>query len=241
MIFDIIIIATQKDFHKIKYLYDSIIQNITAYNQIYCFCPEYPSEKIEGIEYVLDRDVLNIDMSIVKFRPTWIYQQYLKLLQKVTLSKYLVIDTDIIINKQISIFDKEIPNFFFLNNTISTPFFNYSKLMFGIDKEYIQYSFISEMMLFDRDLIKEMIYSKFTDYKDFIIGSNSVITNKCFISEYELYGNYIFKNHRDEYNYKKITTPTMINVKSWSKIEIEEYITKYKNSNFDILRIPTLE
>jgi len=239
MNYDIVIIASNKDFHKISFIYDSIINNIQGYNKIYCFCPEYPTDKIVGIEYILDIDVFNIDMSIVKFRPNWIYQQYLKLLQNITLDKYLIIDADIIINKPLTIFDNNKPNFMFSNDTNSKPFFNYSKLLFDIDREY-EHSFINEIMLFDRILVKELIYSKFSDYNEFILESNKIITNRCFISEYELYGNYIYKYHRDNYNYIKTRSLKFEKRDTWTIDNIKEYIQKYKNSDFDILSISSM-
>jgi len=239
MKYDIVIVATNKDFHKIKYVYESIIKNIKPmYNKIYCFCPEYPVDRIENIHYILDKDILDINISNIMFNPTWIYQQYLKLLQNITLDNYLIIDADIIINRAINIFNDK-PNFILGTNINSKSFFEYSKLMFDIVREY-DYSFINDIMLFDRNIIKEMILTKFNNIEDFIKKSNNIITNKCFISEYELYGNYVYKNHKNDYNYIKLKTLKNYDQNDWTPEYIEKYIEKYKDSNIDILMIPTL-
>lgn len=235
--YDIVIMATDKDFNKIKFLYKSIIDNLKDYNKIYCFCSELPSELIDNITYIKDIDVLNVDMSVVKLRPNWIYQQYLKLLQNITIDKYLIIDADIIINRPIEIFTNNKPNFFTGDNFNRIPFFEYSKKMFDIGREY-NYTFINEIMLFDRALINEMILSKFKDHDEFIKKSNETITNTCYISEYELYGNYIYKTNRDQYNYIKINSLEPKKVK-WLDEDIIKLIDDHKNTYFDILKIPT--
>ncbi len=237
--YDIIIIAGERDFIKIPFVYSSIVNNLTGYNKIYCFCPSYPSEKLEGINYILDKDVLQIDMSQLKFKPNWIYQQYLKLLQEITLPNYLVIDSDILFTKPVSIFENNKPCFLLGNFPLHKPFFNYSEKLFDIGSEYGK-SFINETMLFNRSLIVELIYPKFGSYENFLRESNSIITSTCFPSEYELYGNYIYKYYSMGYNYKTVRVlrePTRI---SWSKEELTTYINKYKNSNIDMLTISSL-
>jgi len=239
--YDIIIISAAKDFNKIKYLYKSILQYIQPTpNKIYCICPEYPSDMISGITYKLDKDVLNIDISNIKYKPTWIYQQYIKLLQNITLNDYLVIDSDIIINKSIEIFSDNKPNFFISNNNYSKTFFDYSKTLFNIDKKYNS-SFISEIMLFDMTLVNEMLLTKFKDHDDFINESNKIITNTCYLSEYELYGNYIYDKHTNEYNYKKIKSSPFVILNNLTDSGIEEYLSKMKDYNFDIIKISSIK
>ncbi len=237
--YDIVIVAGEKDFTKIPFVYDSIITNITGYNKIYCFCPSYPVEKIEGIEYVLDQTVLQTDINKIKFRPNWVYQQYLKLLQGVTLTNYLVIDSDILFTRPVSIFEGSKPCFLLGNFSIHKPFFNYSERLFGIGNEYGK-SFINEVMLFNRDLVNELIYSKFNTKKAFIAKSNSIIDSTCFLSEYELYGNYIYKYHPMEYEYKVVRVARNPRKISWSKEELVNYINQYKDSNIDMLTISSL-
>ena len=237
MIYDIVIVASEKNYINIKYIYDSILKNITPeWNQIYCFCPSYPAEKIDGIEYVLDSEVLNTNISEIPFKPNWIYQQYMKLLQIITLDNYLIIDGDLIINKPINIFENDKPNFLFGNDANYSPFFNYSKYLFNIGRE-INQSFISEIMLFERKFVNELL-KRFENKEKFIFESNKIINKDCFISEYELYGNFIYKNHKYDYNYKNIKYMENRNTLPWTIKSLEDYIEKYKSFNFDILSIP---
>jgi hypothetical protein len=70
--YDIIIMAAIKDFEKIEFVYNSILKNLPKeYNKIYCFTPVESFGKIEGITYMLDSDVLKVDMSSVNFNPSW--------------------------------------------------------------------------------------------------------------------------------------------------------------------------
>ena len=236
--YDILILAAKKDFNNLQFLYNSLVHIQPTYNKVYCICPEYPSTLIEGIEYRLDKDVLNIDISKIRVRRTWIYQQYLKLFQIITLNKYLVIDADIIINKDIDIFNGDISNFLISNKIRNKPFFKYIELLFGFPKFYNN-SFISEIMLFDRNFISEMVLSKFTNISDFITSSNNTLVIDCFISEYELYGNYIFNYHSDSYEYKDVSIAPRL---MFDRFEgtLDEYIASQKDSKFDILNISKL-
>lgn len=239
MNYDIIIFSAKKDLHKIKYIYDGIINNLTGYNKIYCICPEFPTELVNGVEYVLDTTVGNFDMSGVKFRPDWIRQQYMKLFQDITLDLYLVIDADIIINKPIEIFTNNKPNFLLGGGMKYNSFTNYCKLLFDFSGVY-EKSFVNEIMLFDRRIVNEMISSKFKTQEDFIIESNKIINPTCLISEYELYGNYIYSSHRDSYNYKMTSTLRFNKFSKWLPADIEAYIIKYVDSNYSLLTIPSI-
>ena len=106
--------------------------------------------------------------------------------------------------------------------------------MLGFGKEY-NYSFINEIMLFDRNIILEMINTKYKTIYDFIENSNKIINNECYISEFELYGNYITKFHNCLYNYKYLKTLLNGKYGEWSDIEIENYIKEQKNTDYDII------
>ena len=229
MMYDILILAAKKDFENIQCLYDSLVHLQPAYNNVYCVVPELPPTYVEGIIYRLEKDVL--DVPLPRFRPDWIYQQYIKLLQVTTIDKYLVIDADIILNRNIQIFINDVPNFLISNSTINRPFFKWIMEVFGMERTFDK-SFISEMMLFDRSIINERISNK----REFINRSNLSITYDCFPSEYELYGNYVYRDHREMYNYMPIKiSPEFLFINF--KGSLEEFITSQKDSVFDILSL----
>lgn len=229
MIYDILILAAKKDFNNLKYLFDSLVYLKPSYNKVYCVCPEYPETQIEGIDYILEKDVLA--PRLPRTRSSWVYQQYIKLFQQITVDNYLVIDADIILNKDVEIITENTPNFLIGRTTINTPFFKWYKQMFELDRSFNE-SFISEIMFFDRKIINEMI----PDKEAFIEKSNSIITTDCFLSEYETYGNYVHTNHRAMYNYCSVKISPKFLFEKF-KGSLEEFIALQKDSIFDILTI----
>ena len=75
------------------------------------------------------------------------------------------------------------------------------------------------------------------DYNNFIKQSISLINNTCFISEFELYGNYTMKNFPTEYNFKNLNCCLGGKHSEWSTDEIVKNVEAYKNSEYDIISI----
>jgi len=210
--FDILIMASEEHFHNLPSLYDSVVENISGYNEIHCICPVYPDDLIDGIKYHLDEDVLHRSSFQIPIRKNWINQQYIKLFQEVTIDNYVVIDADVLIGDPITMIEDNKPNFFLTWLKFPQFFYNYNKEMFDIEKEH-ELSFISEIMYFKRYLIKELISTKFDSKEEFMKVSNNTININCFLSEYELYGNYIYKSHNHLYNYKNVSVITNKRIK----------------------------
>lgn len=237
--FDIILISGNKDLNKLKYVYNSIITNITdKYDNIYLISPEKYHINDNVINYT-DDEVLKINRGDIKYRPNWIYQQYLKLFQNISKNDYyLIVDADIIFNRPITIFDKGKPTFFFGANQNHQPYFNYTKQMLGINKKH-PLSFINEFMLFDKNVIDKILLNFNNDKFEFIQKSNDIVTNDCYISEYELYGNFVYNKFKDKYNYKNLNYYNRVKPDIWSDGDIERLITTMKRTQFDIFTIHT--
>jgi hypothetical protein len=185
--FDVVILSSGKDFNKLGYVYDSIMENIVDdLDNIYLISDKRHNISSEVVNYI-DDEVLDIDRSDISYRPNWIAQQYIKLFQDVTEN------------------DNNKPTFFFGRDQNHAPYFRYSQIMFGFGREYHR-SFINEFMLFDKRIIKDMLSGFNDDRFEFIRRSNAIITSECYISEFELYGNYVYKYHENNYNYKNIKT-----------------------------------
>lgn len=232
--YDILVLCAEKDFNKFTFLHKSIITNIKDYNNIYCVCPVLPEILIENVIYKLDDEVLKIDLPIE--RSQWVYQQYVKLLQDFTLDNYLVIDADVIINRPIEIISNGLPNFFYNRSYPSPSFTKYIKDVFKM-KYNFKYSFVNEIMFFNRQKIQELILETFEDYDEFIAASNKAIKPNCLLSEYQLYGTYIYNNFKDSYNYIKIKKYEGC-YKNWSEDQIVEVLTKH--TEYDILGLPSM-
>lgn len=237
MKYDILILSKNDDFNKIVFLLKSIKDNIKGYDSIYLITPERLD--IEGVINLTDFEVINEKYKVdLKYRPNWIFQQYIKLLQDVTKNDhYLVIDSDIYINRNIDIFINGKPNFFITRDQYHQPYFNFMK-EFNLLKLY-NTSFISEMMVFSKSKIRQFLNKNELTVEGFLKKSNQIINQDCYISEFEFYGNMILKEFPDDYNFTKLSTNLAGKHGKWSDSEIEFLINS--NKNLDIISYHTWE
>lgn len=165
MDYEVVIPAAEKDYNKLNYLLSSLhylnpqpkrVNIIHNSETLFILRLNDPWKVL----YFNEKEVLDLDPNAAKLfrRPPWIYQQFLKLFQNVTSTNwYLVLDSDIILNKQIDLLDKNgKPKFFLGNDQNHKPYFRYSQDMFGFGREY-NHSFISEIMLFDKRVCNVLI------------------------------------------------------------------------------------
>lgn len=236
-IFDIVILSSEKDFNKLKYVYESIVCNVVdVFDDVYVITDKPYCLNNDVIHY-LDDDVLEIDRSAIGYRPGWIAQQYLKLFQGVSKHDcYLVVDADVIFNRPISIFEHGRPSFFGGRDQHHLPYFEYTKRMLNLGRVY-PYSFINEFMLFDRRIIADILSGFNNDKFEFIRRSNEIINSRCYLSEYELYGNYVCEHYRGRYNYKRVRTRLNGKRGLWSDRAIEDKIAVFADSDYDVFTI----
>jgi len=247
MKFDIFITAAPKDYNKLPYVLSSIHQNIKGFDEI-IICS--PTEIYLDVKQVRDKDILDIDLSKINYRSKWIYQQFLKLFQFITENEfYLTIDADTIINKPLDFF---CGSGFFIKpiwykgwDQNHQPYYNFNKQILGYERS-VNHTFLADMNFFDRTLIYEMLwlfkddnsYNSISEIRkhlvnNFIEKSVSVITNSCYPSEADLYGNFVFKEYPDLYQIRQLKTDCKGKFGEWTKEEIEERINIMKNTDFD--------
>ncbi len=240
--YDILLLSGKKDLNKIKYVYESIVENIEGFNKVYCVCEEIPKEKVSGIYYFEDSAVLNnYDVNLFKGniykRKGWYIQQYIKLLQNITLDDYLVIDSDIFFNRKVKIIENGKPNFLFGRNQMHEPYFDFIEQLLGFGKLY-PYSFINEVMYFKRDILNDIFGKIGGDDKNFFnktVEILNVMNEDAGMSEYEMYGNYVYKNFKDVYNYKKIKTHLGGKNSLWTNEDVINYRKQFKYKDYDIV------
>lgn len=260
MDYEIVIPAASKDFNKIPYLIQSAKEFLwpqpIKINIIHDGKGDV-NEHLSGCDFpaisiIHEKNVLPFDPNAAKgfHRSPWIYQQFLKLFQDITETNYyLVLDSDLIINKDIQLFDEDERPYFFLGiDQYHRPYFNYSTYMLGIDREY-DYSFISEIMMFRKDITKTMthyfdIYQQ-TQHRLIYpsIGFNRThsqrvkimydwtcdLANNNFIpADYELYGNFVEKIDRHMYVKKHIKSNLKGMYRNWTNEEMESYIKEMR-------------
>lgn len=194
--FDIVIFTADKYVQFHEQVVESVKKHVTGYKDIYIISEKEIENKLDGLIYVLDKDACDVDLKFVK-RP-WIKQQYLKLFQKVTGDNYLVIDGDIVLNIDFPIFDGDKQNMFVFYPNNFKQFIKYNWLNFRL-KSLSEFSYVNDIMLFNRTEINRMIGSKFISKEEFIEKSElSMNKFKCSLSEYELYGTWLATNYPDK-------------------------------------------
>ncbi len=187
-----------------------------------------------------DCDVVDFDPLRFKFRPTWIYQQFLKLFQNVTSTDwYLVMDADRFLNQPRPLFEDGQPMMFLSSRDQFYDFyFAYSQQMIGVGKVY-EHSFLSECTLYHKMLIKEMVDRSGLNRWEFLARSADIISATCCIGDAELYGNFVWSRYPDLY--KPLILRDEIRGKypeehgEWSPQEIDLYVEEMrKHDDIDI-------
>lgn len=245
MKYDVLITVAEKDFNKLRFVYDSIWCDLEGVGGVYIISNiEIPNNvKIACVNYFLDQQVLDLDFSRftgkIKTREGWYRQQFIKLLQEVTGDNYLVMDADIILNRKLIVVENEKPFFLLGKDQHNKPYFDLMKKVFDLDRVY-PYSFINEIMFFKRSIIKHLLHSTSLNiYGFFELVLNELNRNNQIsgFSEYELYGNYVAKYFPDTYNYKYTKTAEKGKKGLWEDAEIEKMVRTLCVSDVDIIKI----
>jgi len=202
---DLFIPAAPKDYIKLPFVLRSVAWNLNGIAQAHIVTPtpimineRYPFEII----YHLDHEVLDFDKTRFKFRPTWVYQQFLKLFQQVTADWYLVMDADRFINRPQDLFDGDHPIMFLRDRDENhAPYFEYNRAMLGIGKVY-PHTFLSECTLYSRSQVEIMLLESGLTVDQWLMTSTAIITHDCCIADAELYGSYVFSRQPDLYRFR---------------------------------------
>jgi len=163
----------------------------------------------------------------------WYLQQFLKmgfaLSVYATKKYYLSWDADTIPLKEIKFFDGGGKPYFTMKDEYHTPYFDTIKKIFNLEKK-VKESFISENMIFDVEMMKEII-SKIQNsdlngenWCEKII--NSVLTNdKNGFSEFETYGTYVLNHYPQKYTLRTLNSFRECG-KQYSRILISKHFKK---------------
>ena len=151
--YDVLIPCAPKDYVKLPYCVEGLKNLNPQPDNIFVVSKDRVN--IPNVAWVYEGTVLPFDVSYldgIKTRPKWIYQQLIKIGQDITQNNYFAIDSDVVLLKEFNL----APNKFFISSDqYHRPYFNLMNRMLGIDKKY-DFSFISDMMLFDRVLCRAM-------------------------------------------------------------------------------------
>jgi hypothetical protein len=239
MKYDIVIVSHEKDFHKIKYVLGNAIENLSDFEEIHLILSEraefQEKEDIEKIAketqvfYHKETEVLIVDKNKIKHRPNWIYQMMIKFFQNVTKNdNYLVIESDMAILSKLNFFENDKTVFYLGLDGNHEPYFNFNEKLMGLKREY-DHSFISEMMMYDKKKIKELI--KKCDCEkvdDFLNLVYDLVDKDCYPADYELYGNFCYKYFKDEFLFKNLIFNYSGKHGNWTDQEIIDRIESHR-------------
>jgi len=249
--YDIFLVAAPKDYNKIPYCLDGIKANMHGFENVYLCTPEVLPQKIVAtihhpVHYRTDMQVLPATPSRWRYRPNWVYQQFIKLFQQVTKNDwYFVVDVDTIINKPLPVWEYHYPYYpiwYVSWEQNNLPYYEFNQKMFGYGRVY-KHSFLADMGFYRRSYVDEML-SRFKYTRDsFISKSYKIIDNKCYPSEADIYMSYIVKHVagvymilelRNKCDAKEGNNPME---QLWSKADIEAHIAKMKKTDYDTFAI----
>lgn len=248
--YDIFLVCAPKDYLKIPYCLNGIHRNMRGYQNLYLCTPHVLPPKMVAtihypVHYRIDMKVLTATPQRWRHRPAWVYQQFIKLFQRVTENDwYFVIDCDTMINKQLPVWDNADNPIWYISWEQNNPaYYNFNQKMFGYGRVY-DHSFLADMGFYRRAYVDEMLNHHKYDTRDkFIQKSYSIVGPDCYPSEADIYMSYMIKRHPDVY------TITQLHNKCdamegrdpledlYSKKQIEDHIKKMSKTDFDTFAI----
>jgi hypothetical protein len=238
--FDIFIPCAQKDYNKLPYVMDAIRRNVNFGGVIHVSIPfEVEKWTYNDVVFHRDMDILKVDKKLWPFRPSWMYQQCLKLFQEVTSDVYLVVDCDTIFNRPVQFFEGEKMIWYTGWAQYNKPYFDFQKKMIDIGKVCPD-SFISDTGFYDRNIICEILKKNNYSTASFIERAQFLTTPTCYMCEQDLYASYCYKHHNDRYIFKPLKMGGISaklqsdeKLMNWTKGEIEAQIAKMKGVDCD--------
>ncbi len=232
---DILIVASDADIPVLEYTIEDLTANmkpsgikiVTNTGMVDAGIRSLLDEKAEGIIEWIDEDDLypGLTFAAVKDELTrimgkeprrnrtgWYFQQFLKMAYafRVDEDAYFQMDADVLVLKPLPLTDGDRPCFF-VRKEHNRTYFETMRRLLGIDKQ-IDMSFISETMLFDTGIMKEMI-GKIEDakgsegegfWRKILNAIDPLKIDGSGFSEYETYGTYTVSNYPGLYSIKHI-------------------------------------
>jgi len=236
MNYDLVVLCHPKDYVKLGFCINSCLEFFNPKPEgIYIVSPDRVES--DSLIHVHDDEAIAIKKGDINYRrPNWIYQQFIKLCQDFTKNDhYLCVDSDLIFNRAINLFDEEKPKFFISDRDQKhDPYFHFMEKAYGLSRQ-VDFTFINDFMMLDKTICRKIV----PDVNEFLDFCNDNVSDDCLLSEFELYGNYVTKHHPHVYNIQK--TKTQLNGKManrpWSKEEINNLVKINSEKDIDLFTI----
>jgi FkbM family methyltransferase len=220
-LFDIVIPLGPNDVEVITKQLDHTKKNVIGYRKIFVIS-SIPGLQLEGC-VVVPEELFPFNLSTVaqfhgsRERNGWYLQQLLKLYAGMyidgILNKYLVIDADTFFLQPTSFLTITGEPMYSFSTEYHIPYFIHMKKLHPAFDKVIQQSGICHHMFFETVYIKELISQVENIYqKSFIDVFLSSVTevDGSGASEYEIYFNYMIKNHKDHIVLRQLTSNDVV-------------------------------
>lgn len=182
-------------------------------------------------------ELAGLDTPCFPGRAGWYFQQFLKLgvsALDVVSENYLVVDADTIFLKKIPLLENDVRYCFNKSVEHHAPYFeNY--LHFMKEQANREFSFISQYMLFNKRMVREMLSKMERNFNNadawhWLIAKNLKGDGASLFSEYETYGHYMKNHHPEVCSYLDLP---------WQRVELNSLMTYVsqksliRNTSFD--------
>lgn len=175
--------------------------------------------KKDGCTIIEDRDFWNLIDPKFQYKNlynhSWYKQQFFKLhVDKYVDGNVLIIDGDVLFTGPTKFIHQDTVDIYVTSTwpEATFPYNNFNKFLLDLNFEYNEdESFVSEVMIFSTEILKnlrdEIEHKHKKSWFDIMSSSlliaadvNSALNPNYRLSEYELYGNYFYKNHKNSIN-----------------------------------------
>lgn len=240
MEYDVTIKSHYKDYKKLKYVVNSIKYLNPLPENIYIITDDgfVPNSNFTDIIIpIKDLEVTPfIDKQKFKYRKNWCWVNSVSISQNFTKNDlYLDIQADNFFINNINLFEDNKIKLFKTNhnpnnNNRWSPYFDFSKEMFGIDKITYGSSYITEFIMYDKNKLKKL----WEQYESFDLALDkmyNIIGSNCYPADQEIYGNLVEKFYSKELCIENINVLYAGGYENISSHYLQKYITDSKNNN----------
>lgn len=227
MKYDVIIPTSKNDINFIPKVYKYVLKNLDDVNNVFIITNKQNITKLKKIQggnlIIVDEDILapNLTYENIKeilnnkgvyIRVGWYFQQFLKMafaLSNYCTGYYLSWDADTLPLSKIKFFNIEHP-IFTIKKEYNKPYFDTLYKLIGLKKS-VPFSFISEHMMFRKDIMKHLIEVinnsdvNGSIWYEKILNSCDDLEKPCF-SEFETYGTFVWNNYKGLYHTQQLNT-----------------------------------
>lgn len=244
MNFDIFLVAAYKDINKLPYCLKALTKNISGYENIYLCTPtELDSDFVASLHYPIhyrtDLKALPAHPYKWRYRPNWIYQQFIKLFQNETKNDwYFVCDVDTIINRPLSLWENGKPIHYYGWDQNNTPYYKFNKKMLGYER-VISHTCLSDTGFYNKEVVRKMLTCIGHTVDSFLYKTYQIINKECYPSEPDLYFNWQAKYLPDMYVFKRLKTKCNARegkdpfIQLWDNQSIEDLMIRMSKKELD--------